>query len=169
MQNASTIIQDFLMNRLNSSTLKQLPVDIKLPIYDRAQLKLGIVHLGIRAFHREHQAFYTEAVLNRFGGDWGIIGGSLRSPAVREQLQPQDNLYTLVERSGEGEKLQLIGAVVNTLVGTEDRAALVEMMADPGIKIVSLSVTEKGYCHEPALVVLNLAHPDIVHVLYNLT
>lgn len=156
------------MNRLNSSTLKQLPVDIKLPNYDRAQLKPGIVHLGIGAFHRAHQAFYTEAVLNRFGGDWGIIGCSLRSPSVRDQLEPQDNWYTLVERSGEGESLQLIGAVTKTLVGPEDPAALIEIMADPGIKIVSLTVTEKGYCHEPATGDLNLAHPDIVHDLENL-
>lgn len=156
------------MNRLNTSTLKQLPVDVTLPNYNRQELKPGIVHLGIGAFHRAHLAFYTEAVLNRFGGDWGIIGCSLRSPGVRDQLEPQDNLYTLVERSGDGEALQLIGAVVKTLVGPEDPAALIEIMADPGIKIVSLTVTEKGYCHDPATGNLNLVHPDILHDLENL-
>jgi fructuronate reductase len=100
------------MNRLNQSQIKFLPAEITLPIYDRAKLRAGIVHLGIGAFHRAHQAFYTEAVLNQFGGDWGIIGCSLRSASVRDQLAPQDGLYTLVERSGEGEKLQLIGAVL---------------------------------------------------------
>lgn len=153
------------MNRLNSENLANLPAQVALPGYDRQQLKAGIVHLGIGAFHRAHQAWYTEAVLNRFGGNWGIVGCSLRSPTVREQLAPQDNLYTLVERSGEGEKLQVIGAVVETLVGPENPAALIARMADPAIKIVSLTITEKGYCHDPASGNLNTAHPDIVHDL----
>lgn len=156
------------MNRLNSSNLQQLPARVQLPQYNRQQLKSGIVHLGIGAFHRAHQAYYTEAVLNQFGGDWGIIGCSLRSPSVREQLAPQDGLYTLVERSGEGEKLQVIGAVQKALVGPEDPAALIAIMADPSIKIVSLTITEKGYCHDPATGDLNLQHPDILHDIKNI-
>ena len=156
------------MNRLNQAQLAHLPQDVLLPNYNRATLKPGIVHLGIGAFHRAHQAFYTEAVLNQFGGDWGIIGCSLRSPSVREQLAPQDCLYTLVERSGDGEKLQIIGAVTSTLVGPENPAALVDVMAATNIKIVSLTVTEKGYCHDPATGNLNLNHPDISHDLNNL-
>ncbi len=156
------------MNRLNDATLRQLPAEVQQPQYDRQQLKPGIVHLGIGAFHRAHQAYYTEAVLNRFGGDWGIIGCSLRSPSVREQLAPQDNWYTLVERSSAGEKLQLIGAVIGTLVGPENPAALIAVMSDPAIRIVSLTVTEKGYCHDPATGNLNLEHPDIRHDLSNL-
>ncbi|AQT62444.1 mannitol dehydrogenase [Cellvibrio sp. PSBB023] len=145
-----------------------MPADVALPRYNRDQLTAGIVHLGIGAFHRAHQAFYTEAVLNQFGGNWGIVGSSLRSASVRDQLVPQDCLYTLVERSGEGEKLQLIGAVLDTLVGPENPAALVAQMADTNIKIVSLTITEKGYCHDPATGNLNLNHPDIIHDLQNL-
>jgi fructuronate reductase len=78
---------------------------------------------------------------------------------------PQDCLYTLVERSGDGEKLQIIGAVLDTLVGPENPAALVAQMAASNIKIVSLTITEKGYCHDPATGNLNLAHPDIIHDL----
>lgn len=156
------------MNRLNSKTLSQLPADVAVPSYDRQQLNAGIVHLGIGAFHRAHQAWYTEAVLNKSGGDWGIVGCSLRSPTVRQQLAPQDNLYTLVERSGDGEKLQVIGAVTDTLVGPENPPALIALMAEPGIKIISLTITEKGYCHDPATGNLNTAHPDIVHDLANL-
>ncbi len=156
------------MNRLSQAQIKSLPADVILPTYDRTQLKAGIVHLGIGAFHRAHQAFYTEAVLNQFGGDWGIIGCSLRSPTVRDQLAPQDGLYTLVERSGDGEKLQLIGAVLQNLVGPENPAALVAAMANADIKIVSLTVTEKGYCHDPATGNLNVQHPDIQHDLQNL-
>lgn len=156
------------MNRLNQKLLAQLPSDVALPKYERDQLTPGIVHLGIGAFHRAHQAYYTEAVLNQFGGSWGIIGSSLRSPGVRDQLVPQDCLYTLVERSGEGEKLQVIGAVKETLVGPENPAALVAAMAQPSIKIVSLTVTEKGYCHNPATGNLNETHADILHDLENL-
>lgn len=156
------------MKRLNQAEVSALPKDVILPSYDRNAIKSGIVHLGIGAFHRAHQAFYTEAVLNQFGGDWGIIGCSLRSASVRDQLAPQDSLYTLVERSGDGEKLQLIGAVKDTLVGPENPAGLVAIMANPDIKIVSLTVTEKGYCHDPATGDLNLAHPDIQHDLANL-
>lgn len=156
------------MNRLNKNLITELPADVALPRYNREQLTAGIVHLGIGAFHRAHQAFYTEAVLNQFGSNWGIIGSSLRSASVRDQLVPQDCLYTLVERSGEGEKLQLIGAVLDTLVGPENPAALVAQMANPNIKIVSLTITEKGYCHDPATGNLNLNHPDIIHDLQNL-
>lgn len=156
------------MNRLNTRHLSQLNAAVRVPAYDRSRLKAGIVHLGIGAFHRAHQAFYTEAVLNQFGGEWGIIGCSLRSPTVRDQLEPQDNLYTLIERSGEGEKLQVIGAVIKTLVGPEDPAALIQIMADPAIKIISLTITEKGYCHDPATGDVNFSHPDIQHDLQNL-
>ena len=156
------------MNRLNQAQSTFLPADVVLPTYDRAKLRAGIVHLGIGAFHRAHQAFYTEAVLNKLGGDWGIIGCSLRSAIVRDQLAPQDGLYTLVERSGEGEKLQLIGAVLQNLVGPENPAELVAVMAQPNIKIVSMTVTEKGYCHDPATGNLNSQHPDIQHDLKNL-
>src|SRR5690625_7736772 len=119
------------MNRLSSSLLTAVPADVQLPAYDRSALKTGIVHLGIGAFHRAHQAYYTEAVLNRFGGDWGILGASLRSPTVRDQLAPQDGLYTLVERSSERERLQIIGAVQSVLVGPDNPAALIAEMADP--------------------------------------
>ena len=157
------------MNRLNQANIASLPSDVILPHYDRSSLRAGIVHLGIGAFHRAHQAFYTEAVLNQFGGDWGIIGCSLRSATVRDQLAPQDGLYTLVERSGDGEKLQLIGAVIQNIVAPENPAALVSVMAQPSIKIVSMTVTEKGYCHDPATGNLNGFHPDIQHDLENHT
>lgn len=156
------------MNRLNQNYLATLPTDIVLPKYNRAELKPGIVHLGIGAFHRAHQAFYTETVLNNFGGNWGIIGSSLRSASVRDQLVPQDCLYTLVERSSNGEKLQIIGAVTGTLVGPENPAALISAMSQSSIKIISLTITEKGYCHDPATGNLNKNHPDIIHDLQNL-
>lgn len=156
------------MKRLNAKTLADLPADVVKPAYDRDRTRAGIVHLGIGAFHRAHQAFYTEAALNQFGGDWAIVGCSLRSAGVKRQLSPQDGLYTLVERSSNDEKLQVVGAVKQVLVGPENPAELVAIMADPAIKIVSMTVTEKGYCHDPATGNLNLDNPDIQHDLANL-
>lgn len=144
--------------RLNEKLLANL--DCPKPQYNRNQLKAGIVHLGIGAFHRAHQAWYTDQALNKFGGDWGIIGCSLRSATVKEQLAPQDGLYTLVERS-DTDKQQIIGSVLEVLVGPQNPSAIVEAIASADTKIVSLTVTEKGYCHHPASGELNFDHPDI--------
>lgn len=151
------------MNRLNDTT--SLPDEVRRPHYDRTATGVGIIHLGIGAFHRAHQAEFTEDVLERFGGDWGILGVSLRSAGVRDQLAPQNGLYTLVERRPDGDALRLVGAVKGVLVATESPRAVIAAMADPKVTIVSLTVTEKGYCHDPATGTLNLEHPDIVHDL----
>jgi fructuronate reductase len=148
------------MARLNTSLLANL--QIPRPRYDRNHTKPGIVHLGIGAFHRAHQAFYTETVMNDQGGDWGIIGCSLRSPSVQQQLQPQDGLYTLLER-GNSNRPQIIGAVQHVLVGPANPEAIIAAIALPTVKIISLTITEKGYCHHPANGQLNLDHPDIQH------
>lgn len=154
--------------RLHTKTLSTLPDGVLLPEYNRHELKPGIFHLGIGAFHRAHQAFYTETVLNQLGGDWGIIGCSLRSPTVRDQLVPQDCLYTMMERSGEGNRLQVIGAVVDMMVAPENPETVITAMAQANIRIISLTVTEKGYCHDPATGELNAQHPDVIHDLANL-
>ena len=93
--------------------------------------------------------------------DWAVCGASLRSPETAEALVPQDGLYTLAVRSGEGERSRVIGAVRRLLVAPADPAALLAAMADPGVRIVSLTVTEKGYCHDPATGELDETHPDI--------
>ncbi len=157
------------MERLSNLTLAANACShIAKPLYDRKSVKPGIVHLGIGAFHRAHQAMYTEKVLNAFGGDWAIIGASLRSASVAEQLEPQDGLYTVVERSGAGENYQVVGAVQRVVVGPQDPSELIALMADEAIKVVSLTVTEKGYCHDPATGDINWSHPDIKHDLVNL-
>jgi len=156
------------MSRLSETALEQLPVGVIRPGYDRSAVKAGIVHLGIGAFHRAHQAVYTDSVLNGLGGNWGIIGCSLRSATVREQLASQQGLYTLVERNNKEEKLRVIGSVIGLRVGPEAPRDLVALMAEEQIKIVSLTVTEKGYCHDPATGELNIGHPDIQHDLKNL-
>ena len=151
--------------RLSAATLDRLPAAIDRPRYDRDALQTGVVHLGLGAFHRAHQAAYTEAVLA--GGDrrWGTIGVSLRSPDTRDALAPQDNLYTLALRDGAGERLQVIGGLTACLVAPEDPEGLLAAMARPETRLVSLTVTEKGYCHNPATGELDERHADIVHDL----
>lgn len=151
------------MTRLSRAALADLPPDVVRPGYDRAGVRAGIVHLGIGAFHRAHMADYIDRVLAAGDHRWGITGVSLRSPGVRDQLEPQDGLYTLVERDGGGDRLRVIGAVQRVLVATEDPAAVVAAMAHPDVRIISLTVTEKGYCHDPATGGLNPDHLDIVH------
>jgi fructuronate reductase len=155
------------MTRLNERTLGELPADVVRPRYDRAAVAAGIVHLGIGAFQRAHQAMYTEAALAAGDTRWGIVGASLRFPAVRDALKPQDNLYTLAVRGAEGERLQVIGAIQDTLVAPDDPEALLRRLSDPAVKIVTLTVTEKGYCYDPATTALDDAHPDVVHDLAN--
>ena len=151
--------------RLTNKTLGSLPAEVTRPAYDRAATANGIVHLGIGAFQRAHQAMYTEGALAAGDSRWGVIGASLRSPAVRDQLKPQDCLYTLAVRGAQGETLQVIGAVKDVLVAPEDPAALLRALCDPAVAIVTLTVTEKGYCYDPATAALDEAHPDIVHDL----
>ncbi|HEX2942917.1 MAG TPA: mannitol dehydrogenase family protein [Rhodopila sp.] len=158
------------MIRLSPATLSQLRPGTGRPLYDRAMLRPRIVHLGLGAFARAHLARYTEDVLNapsrgRDGADWGIAGVSLRHADQRDRLQPQDGLFTALERDGGGTRASVIGSVVSLHVAPEDPAAVVRLLAAPETAIVSLTVTEKGYCHDPATGRLDAAHPDISHDL----
>ncbi len=149
------------MPRLSRATCKMLG-------YDPDRLETGIVHLGIGAFHRAHMADYTDEVLRKGDLRWGILGASLRSPDTRDALRPQDYLYTVAESDEAGERCRVIAAVKGILVAPEDPRSLVAAMAQPSVKIVSLTVTEKGYCHDPATGELNEAHPDIARDLANM-
>ncbi len=135
----------------------------RLP-YDRSRVTPGIVHLGVGAFHRAHIAAYIDAILE-LDPAWGIIGASLRRPDTRDALAPQGFLYTLIERSGAGTGMRVIGSILDVLDAATQRPALIAAMTDPRIRIVSLTVTEKGYCHDPATGALDPRHPDIVHDL----
>lgn len=149
------------MTRLSGATLPGLPADVAVPGYDRAQVKTGVVHLGIGAFHRAHQAVVFDDALKSGDPRWGVLGASLRSPGVRDQLNPQNGLYTLVVRDGADEHLRVIGACSGVLVGPEDPAALVAAMADADVHIVTLTVTEKGYRLDPATGDLLLDDPEV--------
>src|ERR1700751_2211440 len=111
--------------RLSNATLNRIPGLIRRPVYDRSQIKPGIVHLGIGVFHRAHQAVVIDDLLASGGTGWGIIGASLRSPETRDALLPQDGLYTVAVRSGAGTDHRVIGSVLDVEVGAENPERLI--------------------------------------------
>ena len=147
------------LKRLSNVTLAEAGAEVRRPLYDRATVATGVVHFGPGAFHRAHQAAYLDRLL---AADlrWGICAVSLKSPGVRDALAPQDGLYTLVEL-GEETRFRVIGALVEALVAGETPGQVALRLAAPQTRLVSLTVTEKGYCLGPDGS-LDLHHPDIL-------
>jgi fructuronate reductase len=152
------------MARLSLETLKSVKEGVDRPKYDRSEVSAGIVHLGLGAFHRAHMAVYIDDLLAD-DPTWGIVGASLRHPDTAEALEPQDGLYTLVVRGAKRTRYRVIGSVLGVLDAGPQLDELLDLMTHPDILIVSLTVTEKGYCHDPATGELDEQHPDIVHDL----
>ncbi len=150
--------------RLSTATLPLAKPGTQVFTYDRARLRPRIVHLGLGAFFRAHGALFTEDSLAE-GGEWGIVGASLQRPDQRNRLVPQGGLYTTVEKDRTGSRARIVGCLLDILVAPEDPEALLRRMASPDTDIVTLTVTEKGYCHDPATGRLNPHHPDIRHDL----
>ena len=123
----------------------------------------GMVHLGVGAFVRAHLFLYTEDAMRRSGGDWGILGVSLRSPDQRDRLAPQGFAYTAVERGPDPAEPRIVEVMGDLLVARGSPETVVAAMSDPAVAVVSLTVTEKGYCHEPSSGELDTGHPDIRH------
>lgn len=142
-----------------------LPDSVRTPQYDRSRLASRIVHFGFGAFHRAHQALLTDRVLNAQGGDWGICEISLFSgDRLMSQLRAQDHLYTVLEKGANGNQAIVIGAVHECLNAKLDSlTAIIEKFCEPQVAIVSLTITEKGYCIDPATGTLDLTHPRIRH------
>jgi fructuronate reductase len=153
------------MDRLSPETLAFVPASIAKPPYDVRRIGIGIVHLGIGAFHRAQTAMFNDEALALDPGDWGICGVSMRSADVRDRLAPQGGLYTAVEKSPGGIRRRIVGSVREVLFLGDEHEEVAARLAAPGTRIVSLTVTEKGYCHDPATGKLNFAHPDIAHDL----
>jgi fructuronate reductase len=151
--------------RLSNASLDQVPGPVRRPAYDRTAVTPGIVHLGIGAFHRAHQAVVIDDLLGTGPQNWGIIGANLRSADTRDALAPQDSLYTVAVLSGAGTAHRVVGSILDTLVAPENPEQLIARLADPATRIVSLTITEKGYCHIPQTGELDEAHPDIIHDL----
>ncbi|UCI30559.1 mannitol dehydrogenase family protein [Mesorhizobium sp. B4-1-4] len=153
-------------NRLSGKTVQALPAAVATPSYDRARVVTGIVHLGVGAFHRAHQAAYVDDCLAAGETDWGITGVSLRSADTRDALAPQDGLYTLAIRGSGGERLRVIGSIGSMLVAPEDPEAVLAALTDPRTRIVTLTITEKAYLRA-AGGGLDTAHSEIAHDLRN--
>jgi fructuronate reductase len=147
--------------RLSSATLGSARPNVQRPAYDRSRITPGIVHLGIGAFHRAHQAVVIDTMLER-DPSWGIVGASLRRPDTSHALNPQNGLYTVLIKDGDRRDARVIGSVLEVIDAPHQREALLGRMADPATRIVSLTVTEKGYCYNAATGGLDMSHPDIV-------
>lgn len=149
------------------TTLAGLPDGVARPAYDPAAHGTGIVHIGLGAFHKAHQAFYTDTALGAAGGDWRITGVSLRSTGPAEALSAQNGLYTLIERDAAGSSARVVGAIAQALAVTTDRAAVLDVLTDPATRIVSLTATEKGYGIDRATGGIDPSHPAIAADLAN--
>lgn len=150
--------------RLSNQTLPALPSGIKRPDYDRASLTPGIVHIGLGNFHRAHQSWYLHRLMQQGEAlDWGIIGAGVRQgdEAQRARLMEQDYLTTLIELDPSGRSAEVVGSMVGFVQVEDDNATLVAQMADPTIRIVSLTVTEGGYYIDPVSKRFDADHPDI--------
>lgn len=148
---------------------KLLTAKATLPTYDRSKLVSRIVHLGFGAFHRAHQAVYADILAAEHGSDWGytevnLIGGEQQIA----DLNHQDNLYTVAEMSADAWTARVVGVVKEALHAQVDGLETVlAKMCESQVAIVSLTITEKGYCHSPATGQLMLDHPFIAADLQN--
>ncbi|MBC6438684.1 MAG: mannitol dehydrogenase family protein [Rhodobacteraceae bacterium] len=152
--------------RLSRAHLPELPADIARPTYHRDELTPGIVHIGVGNFHRAHQAWYLHRLMNVGAArDWSIVGAGVRpgDAVMREKLMAQDCLTTLIELRPDGTSAEVCGAMIGFVPVEADNAALIAQMADPAIRIVSLTVTEGGYFVNPATGSFAPTQPDIAH------
>lgn len=145
--------------RLGAATLACLVgTGVQLPAYPRGQRAPGVVHLGLGAFHRAHQALVFDALLRRGDPRWGVLGVAMRSGAVADSLNAQDGLYSVQMASRQGTAWQVAGALWRTCLAAREPDAVVAAIAAPSTRWVTLTVTEKGYTPELAdLIVRGLA------------
>ncbi len=132
--------------------------------YDRDKVTPGIVHIGVGAFFRAHAATYIDSLLDK-DPTWGVIGVSMRRPDTRDALAPQGFCYTVAIRGPKGTDYRVVGSLLDILDANTQGAQIISTLCDPRIRIVSLTVTEKGYCHDPATGRIDPRHPDIRHDL----
>lgn len=134
---------------LNKSALSSIPNDIQKPSYERDSLNCGIMHMSVGGFHRSHQALYVQDILNKSSGDWMISGvGLLDSDRKHvDALNSQDCLYSILERSGKEDVLKICGSIKEIHHAPSDPKKVLDRLSDESIKILSLTITEKGYCY----------------------
>ncbi|PRD16808.1 mannitol dehydrogenase family protein [Pantoea coffeiphila] len=149
-------------------SVKNLPVGVQQPAYDRSALRTRMVHIGFGAFHRAHQAVCSDRLAAEQGSDWGYCEINLNNGEAIHALRQQQLCYSVAEMADDRLDLRIIGVVTQALHGQSDGVeAVINALSQPEVAIVSMTVTEKGYCHHPASGELNLQHPAIVHDLAN--
>lgn len=151
--------------RLGPDALATLPPGVERPGYDRAALGVGMAHLGVGAFHRVHQAEYTDDMLARRFGRWGVVGINLRPPRLGQTLGRQDGLYTRLMRADDRVEARVIGSIVRVIDAQDDPAPALAALAAPEVGVVTLTVTENGYRHRPATGELDTDLPEVAHDL----
>ena len=136
-----------MTDRLSLAVLNQVPPGVRRPSHTaRSQAGPGIVHLGVGAFHRAHQAIYTDDALAAEGGDWRITGVSLRGTDIADALNPQDGLYTvLIPGSNGSSEARIIGSIAKVIAARRQPDSVLAALVAPATRIVSLTVTEKAY------------------------
>jgi mannitol 2-dehydrogenase len=151
--------------KLNANNLSLLPKEVKTPAYDRSEIKAGIVHIGIGGFHRSHEAYYLDKLLERHDSiSWGICGVALldNDRRIFDTLVSQDGLYTLMITESDGTlNARVIGSIIECLFAPADPDAVIEKMADPDIKIITLTITEGGYNFDTATGEFQITEPAI--------
>lgn len=153
---------------LNQANLTQLSPAVQVPTYNRSAVARSIVHIGVGGFYRAHQAVYLDDLLQQPGNqEWGFVGVGLlpHDIRMRDAMLSQDCLFTVVERSAEGERPRVIGSVLDFLYAPDDPNAVIEKMAAPDCRIVSLTITESGYYINQGTGEFDPGHPDIVYEL----
>lgn len=154
------------MIKLSEKNLASLPNGIKMPDYDRTSLTPGIVHIGVGNFHRAHQAWYLHQLMCQgLVYEWAIIGAGVRSydEKMCKKRADQDYLTTLIELDPQGISVEEVGSIIDYVPVEEGNGALITQMADPIIRIVSLTVTEGGYYIDPVSGACDVDHPDLQH------
>ena len=154
------------MIRISREALQYLPAAIEKPSFDTGSLGRGIVHIGLGGFHRAHMARYTHDLMNEDAAAlaWGIVGAGLRlsDKPLLEALAEQDNLYSLTEVEGRTKRRTTIGSLAAVIDASSSTDELLAAIADPRTRIVSMTVTENGYCLDAATKTLDLTHTTIV-------
>jgi mannitol 2-dehydrogenase len=147
IQGLGNIVQPIPLNR---ASLARLQPPVQVPRFDPSHVNAGIVHLGLGGFHRAHMARYTHNLMEIRADalNWGIIGAGLMpsDQRMRDSLSPQDNLYTLVERSSAAETVTVVGSLRDVMFAGEASASLRQAINQKQNQNISLTVTEKGYC-----------------------
>jgi mannitol 2-dehydrogenase len=155
---------------LSASTLSQLAAKIRRPHYDRAAVKPGLVHIGVGGFFRAHQAVYADDLLEKNGdNNWGYCGVGLlpHDARMRDTLQRQNCLYTVVERDGNGSRARVVGSLVNYLFAPDNPDRVIDTLASADTKIISLTITEGGYHITGKTGGFDADHPDVLFDLAN--